>query len=87
MRQLMRRSGKRALYDLLTSVPGVGPLFAFTLIGNLRELGTLSRREVARLVGFASKNRDSGRRRGHRFVLQSTARIDLVVRRTNARHP
>lgn len=68
MRQLVRKSDKRMLFDLLTSVPGVGPLFACTLIGNLRELGTLSRREIASLVGVAPMNRDSGRRRGHRFV-------------------
>ncbi|WEX11541.1 transposase [Chelativorans sp. AA-79] len=68
MRQLVRNSDKRKLYDLLTSVPGVGPLLACTLIGNLRELGTLSRREIASLVGVAPMNRDSGRRRGHRFV-------------------
>jgi len=68
MRQLVRNSEKRKLYDLLTSVPGIGPLLACTLIGSLNELGTLSRKQIASLVGVAPMNRDSGRRRGHRFV-------------------
>ncbi len=65
---LVRQSDKRPLFDLLTSVPGVGALLACTLIASLRELGSLSRREIASLVGVAPMNNDSGHRRGHRFV-------------------
>ncbi|HYL81470.1 MAG TPA: IS110 family transposase [Candidatus Acidoferrum sp.] len=52
--------------DLLRSAPGVGPILAVTLLGGLPELGTLSRRAIAALVGVAPWNRDSGRRRGPR---------------------
>jgi len=52
--------------DLLTSVPGIGPLTARTLLACLPELGTVSRQGIAALVGVAPINRDSGRRRGRR---------------------
>jgi len=52
--------------DLLTSVPGVGPLTARTLLANLPELGVISRQTIAALVGVAPINRDSGTMRGKR---------------------
>ena len=58
----------RAKEDLLRSVPGVGPVVSRTLIGNLPELGHLSRREIAALAGVAPLNRDSGTLRGKRMV-------------------
>jgi transposase len=38
---------KQALFHCLTALKGVGPVLAYTLIANMRELGTLSRRQVA----------------------------------------
>ena len=76
---LARSSEKRDLFDLLTSVPGVGALLACTLIASLRELGTLSRREIASLVGVAPMKNDSGRRRGHRFVTGGRGSIRTVL--------
>ena len=52
--------------DLLTSMPGIGPSVASTLIGDLPELGSLSRRQIAALTGVAPFNRDSGTFRGKR---------------------
>ena len=52
--------------DLLQSVPGVGPGLSRTLVAQLAELGTLSRRQIAALVGGAPLNRDSGTMRGPR---------------------
>ena len=54
--------------DLLRSVPGVGPVLSLTLLAELPELGRLTRREVAKLVGVAPLSRDSGTLRGRRFV-------------------
>jgi transposase len=54
--------------DLLTSVPGVGDIVARTLIAELPELGTLDRHQIAALAGLAPFSRDSGRRKGRRFV-------------------
>lgn len=47
-------------FALLTSVPGVGPVTATTLLAEVPELGELSRKEVAALVGVAPMNDDSG---------------------------
>jgi transposase len=58
----------RAAEDLLTSVPGVGPITARTLIAELPELGHITRRRIAALVGVAPINRDSGTSRGHRAI-------------------
>ncbi len=58
----------RETEELLTSVPGVGPVTARTLIAELPELGQLDRRKLAALVGVAPFNRDSGTWRGHRMI-------------------
>jgi transposase len=69
----------RAQDDLLRSVPGVGRVTAFTLLGKLPELGRLSRREIAALVGVAPLNRDSGQMRGKRFVWGGRAPVRAVL--------
>ena len=52
--------------DLLRTIPGIGPVVARTLLGELPELGTLNRWEVAALAGVAPLNQDSGRHHGKR---------------------
>jgi transposase len=54
--------------DLLTSMPGIGLSVASTLIGDLPELGSLCRRQIAALTGVAPFNRDSGAFRGKRRI-------------------
>ena len=58
----------RAREELLLSVPGVGPVSARTLLAELPELGSLTRRQAAALVGVAPFSRDSGTTRGRRTV-------------------
>jgi transposase len=58
----------RAREKLLRSVPGVGPVSARTLLAELPELGSLTRRQAAALVGVAPFSRDSGTMRGQRTV-------------------
>src|SRR5215831_10569378 len=48
-------------YELLTSMPGVGPVLAFALIALLPELGKMSRKQIAALVGLAPYDFDSGK--------------------------
>lgn len=69
----------RAQEDLLRSVPGVGPTTALTLIVELPELGRLSHRQIAALVGVAPLNRDSGKQRGRRSVWGGRAAIRAVL--------
>ena len=54
--------------ELLTSMPGIGDSIASTLIGDLPELGSLNRRQIAALTGVAPYNRDSGSLRGKRRI-------------------
>jgi len=54
--------------ELLDSVPGIGPVTRRTLIAELPELGQLTRRKIAALVGLAPINRDSGTMRGRRTI-------------------
>ncbi len=61
--------------DLLRSVPGIGPHTAAVLIAELPELGQLTRREIAALVGVAPFNRDSGTLSGTRHIWGGRATV------------
>jgi transposase len=77
---MVRRSPAwRERDDLLQSVPGVGKVLSFTLLADLPELGRLSRREIAKLVGVAPLSRDSGTLRGRRFVQGGRASVRGVL--------
>ncbi|MCW5863428.1 MAG: transposase [Anaerolineae bacterium] len=66
-------------HSLLCSVPGVGLILSATLLSRLPELGQLSRRKVASLVGIAPFNRDSGPRRGQRHVAGGRHAVRAVL--------
>ena len=67
LRQLIERSPAwQEKEDLLTSAPGVGKTTAQMLIAQLPELGRLTHKQIAALVGVAPFNRDSGTLRGQR---------------------
>lgn len=66
-------------YEVISSVPGVGDGVAFTLLGELPELGTLSSREVAALCGLAPFNHDSGSMKGKRRIRGGRAPIRTVL--------
>lgn len=65
--------------DVLQSVPGIGPVVARTLLAALPELGTLNRRAIAKLVGVAPLNRDSGTWRGRRTIHGGRASVRAAV--------
>jgi transposase len=65
--------------ELLRSVPGVGPVLTSTLLANLPELGTLTNKQIAALVGVAPLNRDSGTLRGRRTVWGGRAQVRAVL--------
>jgi transposase len=65
--------------NLLCSVPGIGRVVSITLLADLPELGTLSRHQIAALVGVAPLNRDSGRFRGKRMVWGGRARVRAAL--------
>ena len=67
------------LSALLCSVPGVGSVVSATLIANLPELGSLSHKQIAALVGVAPLNRDNGQTRGHRTTWGGRAPVRTML--------
>ena len=53
----------------------MGPVLARTLLAGVPELGRLTHKRVAALVGVAPLNRDSGTLRGHRSVWGGRAEV------------
>jgi transposase len=69
----------RAQDDLLRSFNGIGRANAFTLVAELPELGTLSRKKIAALVGVAPIARDSGQHRGRRCIVGGRAQVRCML--------
>ena len=64
---------------LLRSVPAVGSVTVITLLAHQPELGTLTRRKIAALVGVAPFNHDSGKFRGTRTIWGGRAQLRAVL--------
>ena len=69
----------RANENLLRSAPGVGPILSRTLLGELPELGILTRKQIAALVGVAPLARDSGTLKGKRLVWGGRAPVRAAL--------
>ena len=65
--------------QILRSVPGIGPTTSLCMTAWLWELGRLSRREIAALVGVAPFNWDSGAWRGKRHIRGGRKRLRQVL--------
>src|SRR5271155_2710578 len=76
---VVRNSALWDKYQLLSSVPGVGPILSVALLSDLPELGRLNRREVAALAGVAPFNCDSGTLRGQRKIQGGRKRLRRVL--------
>jgi transposase len=72
--------------QILQSISGVAAATSHTLIADLPELGRLDHKQVAKLVGVAPLNRDSGKFRGRRAIGggRSTVRAALYMAAFNA---
>jgi transposase len=66
-------------FKILVSVPSIGLVVAATLVAELPELGRLSRRQIAALVGLAPFPRDSGERRGYRAIRGGRADVRCAL--------
>jgi transposase len=67
------------LIEILDSIQCVGPVTISTLITGLPELGKLNRAEIAKLVGVAPINRDSGKMSGKRFIGGGRGKVRRVL--------
>jgi transposase len=64
---------------MLRGVPGVGPVLCTTLLAAVPELGSLSRRAIAKLVGVAPLDRQSGRWQGRSMIGGGRAAVRAVL--------
>lgn len=65
---LEKDSSLKERADILTSMKGIGVRTACFLLAGLPELGHLNKGQIAKLVGVAPLNRDSGLMRGKRII-------------------
>jgi transposase len=65
--------------EILRSVKGVGAVTVSTIIAELPELGEMNRGQVAKLVGVAPLNRDSGTKTGKRFIGGGRGQVRRVL--------
>jgi transposase len=65
--------------DLLQGVPGVGVVTSISLLALLPELGHLSHKQIAALVGVAPFNADSGQHKGKRMIWGGRAEVRSVL--------
>ena len=63
----------------LTTIRGVGFVTASTLIAEMPELGLISGRKVAALIGVAPYARDSGKKKGKRSISGGRANVRTVL--------
>jgi transposase len=54
--------------DILKSIPGIGAVSAATVLIEMPEIGTLTRKEAASLTGVAPMTRQSGKWQGKSFI-------------------
>ena len=76
---IVRNSPLWDRYEVLSSVPGVGPILSIALLADLPELGRLNRREIAALAGVAPFNHDSGSSQGVRAIEGGRGRLRRVL--------
>lgn len=66
-------------YAILISIPGIGPVAAFTMLAGLAELGECSGKQASMLAGLAPIARDSGQRQGPRHIRGGRAQVRLAL--------
>lgn len=63
----------------LRSSKGLGPMFQASMLSLLPELGRLTRQQVAKLVGVAPLNRDSGQSQGKRRIYGGRSEVRVAL--------
>jgi len=78
-RQLQASPVWRAREDLLRTIPGIGPVTSAALLSHVPELGQLDRKAIAKLVGVAPLNDDSGTLHGRRHIWGGRAAVRATL--------
>ena len=65
--------------EILLSAPGVGNTLVYSILADLPEIGTLSNKQISKLVGVAPINRDSGKFKGKRRIYGGRAGIRTTL--------
>lgn len=63
----------------LHSSKGLGPMFQASMLSLLPELGHLTRKQIAKLVGVAPLNRDSGQSQGKRQIYGGRSEVRIAL--------
>ncbi|WBA15116.1 IS110 family RNA-guided transposase [Salinivibrio proteolyticus] len=64
---------------LLQSVPGIGSIAAASIISNVPELGYITNKQAASLIGVAPVTKESGRYKGKRVIQGGRAQVRTVL--------
>lgn len=65
--------------EIMQSVKGLGPVAISTFLAELPELGLLTRGQIAKLVGVAPMNRDTGKQSGKRRTMGGRAYVRRIL--------
>lgn len=77
--ELKKSDGVKENHNLLTSIPAIGDISAFYLQACLPELGKLSNKALAALIGVAPFNNDSGKSCGKRFIQGGRSKLRQIL--------
>jgi transposase len=72
-------AGHQRKIEILASAKGIGPVTISTFLAELPELGELNRAEIAKLVGVAPINNDSGQHAGKRRTIGGRSYVRRVL--------
>jgi len=65
--------------DIIQSMPGVGKVVSFSLLSNMPELGYLTNKQAAALIGVAPINKESGVYQGQRKIHGGRHQVRTVM--------
>jgi len=69
----------KAKNDIIQSMPGVGNIVAISLLSNMPELGYITNKQAASLIGVAPINKESGIYHGQRRIRGGRPQIRTVM--------
>lgn len=65
--------------DIIQSMPGVGKVVSYNLLSNMPELGFITNKQAASLIGVAPVNRESGSYKGKRRIRGGRYQVRTVM--------